>query len=289
MSKLLKEPLVHFLLVGLGLFLLNGYVGQGDTGEKTIMVDRPALLTFMQYRAKTFNPEGMGEILDRMSEEDMVRLVEDYVREEALSREALSLGLDENDYIIKKRLIQKLEFLTSGFVSASNDVSDEEIKNYYEEFKDRYFIRPIVTFTHVFFDAEKRGLEEAKALAEAGLIDLNNKKAEFSDAVKYGDRFPYHVNYVERELDFVASHFSKDFVEEILKLDVKSDTWAGPFESQYGYHLVLVADKIDGRYPKIDDIYDRVKADAIAEKIRKKSEKAIQEIVSQYQVIKEVN
>ena len=113
-----------------------------------------------------------------------------YVREQALYREALSLGLDANDYIIKRRLIQKLDFISQGFAEAAIKLSAKEIEAYYTANKKAYYVQPSVTFTHVFFDAHKRGADQAAALARRGLAELNGKTVPFTDAPAHGDRFP---------------------------------------------------------------------------------------------------
>jgi hypothetical protein len=90
----------------------------------------------VQFRSKAFNPEVAAARLDSLGDAELERLIDDYVREEALHREALALGMDQNDYVIKQRLIQSLQFITNGFVSAAVDVSDEEIAEYYEANRD---------------------------------------------------------------------------------------------------------------------------------------------------------
>ena len=151
MKKLLREPLVHFLAIGVGLFVLFDLVAPEDSNldSRTIVVDRDALLTFIQFRSKAFNPEVAAARLDALGDAELSMLIDDYVREEALHREALALGMDQNDYVIKQRLIQSLQFITNGFVSAAVDVSDEEIAEYYEANRDDYYVDPYVTFTHV--------------------------------------------------------------------------------------------------------------------------------------------
>ena len=117
LAKFLKEPLLHFLIIGLGLFVLNGFInGSVSDDPRVITVDRPALLTYMQYRSKAFDPKRVEEALDSMDEKTRGRLIEEYVREEALHREALALELERNDYIIKKRLIQKKRYEDESFI-----------------------------------------------------------------------------------------------------------------------------------------------------------------------------
>ena len=184
--KLIREPLIHFLAIGIGLFVLYEFVAPADADldSKTIVVDRNALLTFIQFRSKAFNPEVAAERLDALRESELELLVNDFIREEALHREALAMGMDQNDYVIKQRLIQSLQFITNGFVSAAVDVSDEEIAEYYEANREDYYVDPYVTFTHVFFSNDRHGREQARQLAETKLAELNDNKVPFSESTR---------------------------------------------------------------------------------------------------------
>jgi hypothetical protein len=209
LKSLLKEPLAHFLAAGLGLFALFGIVNRDEPSDdaNVITVDEDALLTFVQYRIKAFNPELARKKLDSLSDEELARLIDDYVREEVLHREALALGLAEDDYVIRRRLVQKLEFITEGFAEASVAPDEASLQRYFDAHKSDYYVDPFVTFTHVFFETEDRPRAEVRAEAEKMLVELNRRSTPFSDAPKHGDRFLYHVNYVERTPEYVASHF----------------------------------------------------------------------------------
>ena len=113
---ILRDPLLHFLAAGLLIFGLFDVLSpdEADQRDDLILVDRAALLTFVQYRMRAFEPELAAARLDGLSDLERERLIADYVREEALHREALALGMDSGDYIIKRRLIQKVEFLAQG-------------------------------------------------------------------------------------------------------------------------------------------------------------------------------
>jgi len=226
MIKILKDPLVHFLVLGLGLFVLFDLVASDDAAydSRVINVDRDALLTFVQYRSRAFQPQAAAARLDGMSEEELEHLISDYVREEALHREAKALGVDKNDYIIKRRMIQSIEFITDGFVTAAVDVSDDDLTAHYEANREIYYINPFVTFTHVFFDGERHNRNEALALATTKLRELNRQRVPFSAAPGHGDRFPYFVNYVERDPQFVASHFGLPMAEEVFALESSDST-----------------------------------------------------------------
>ncbi len=286
MKNILKEPLLHFLVIGLGLFVLFEIVAGDDDAfdSKVIEVDRDRLLTFVQFRTRAFEPGVAAERLDAMPPDELERLIDDYVREEALHREALALGMDKNDYVIKRRMIQSIEFVTNGFVTAAVDVSDEDVEAFYEANREDYFVPPYVTFAHVFVSAEDRDRGEIESAATRMLAELNAAQAPFSHAPRYGDRFPYFVNYVERSAELVASHFGAQMAETVFSLQPSETTWQGPFESAYGFHLVMLARKAEGRYPELDEIADTVRRDAEREAVNSLQDEAIQAIVDTYEI-----
>jgi hypothetical protein len=286
MTRLLKEPLLHFLLVGLGLFLLYDFVAgdQAEYDSRVIDVNRDTLLTFVQFRTRAFDPAISAQRLDAMSADELQALIDDYVREEALYREALALGTDKNDYIIKRRLIQSIEFITSGFVTAAVDLSDKELRDYYEENRADYYVEPHVTFTHVFFNSDTRSIDEAIALAEAKLAELNGAGVQFSQAPRHGERFPYFVNYVERTPAFLTSHFGTRMTKQLLALEPDESTWQGPFQSPYGAHVVLLVNRQEGRFPEFSEVEQLVRRDAEQAAIDKLNDQAIQAIVDTYEV-----
>src|SRR5690606_37816055 len=168
--RLLREPLVHFLVAGAVLFAAYALVrgpGAAPADERTIVVDRRTLLTFMQYRSNAFEPSTFEASLDAMSDDERRRLIEAYVDEEILYREAKALGLSESDYVIRQRLIQKLGFLLGDIADASLAIGAAELQAYFDTHREAYAIEPAVTFTHVFFDADRRGAEGALAAARA--------------------------------------------------------------------------------------------------------------------------
>jgi hypothetical protein len=290
MKKILTEPLLHFMLIGVGLFALYGFVAGDDAAydERVIVVDRDNLLTFVQFRARAFEPGAAAAYLDKLQGEDLERLVDDYVREEALHRQAIALGVDENDYVIKRRMIQSVEFITNGFVTAALDLEDDDVEAYFEANRDDYYISPFVTFTHVFYGKDDRGADAARALAETKLAELNAARVPFAEAPGHGDRFPYFLNYVERDPEFVASHFGRRMSEELFALEPDAAAWRGPFESPYGYHLVLLTKKVEGRHPDLAEISGRVHDDAEQAELDRMQDEAIRGIVNTYEVRREL-
>ncbi|MEQ9143162.1 MAG: peptidylprolyl isomerase [Parvibaculaceae bacterium] len=285
MTSFLRDPLAHFAGMGLLLFLLFSAIGP-DTpleADTTIRVDRQALLTFIQYRTRSFDPAMAERRLAALDEEGLDRLVDEYVREEVLYREGLALGLDEDDYVIRRRLIQKVEFLAEGFAAAEGEVSDADLETYFEENKRDYYVSPTITFAHVFFDKNKHGAETER-LAEEALARLNADEVPFSAAPGQGERFPFHVNYVERTPEFVASHFGAAMAEAVFGLPPDETAWKGVYTSPYGAHLVMVTSVQPGRVPELAEVRGRVREDALRLRVEKSMEEAVAEITGQYDV-----
>ncbi len=134
------------------------------------------------------------------------------------------------------------------------------------------------------FDAERRGPNAATEAAQRKLAELNGQGVEFADAPRHGDRFPYHLNYVERTPDFVASHFGAPMSEALFDLPPDDRRWMGPFRSEFGTHLVLVAARAEGRIPPLSEIKARVLQDLERELVRERKDKVVAEIVRSYRI-----
>jgi len=288
MAKLIKQPLLHFLVAGILIFA--GYqwsapaVSDIENLEKVIPIDRLALLNFMQFRAQAFQPELFSEQLDAMSESDLEKLIDDFVREEALYREALALGMDQGDYIIRQRLVQKVEFLLENMVNQSLVPDDAVIASWFDERRSDYQIDAVYTFTHIFFDAGERGQEQAQQDALSLLNSANIGDIAFNDASQYGDRYPFLQNYVERTRDFVVNNFTEDFVARLDTLAPSDQDWAGPFESRYGFHLVMLRSKTDPYIPAFEEIRERVLDDWRFESVLQNRREAEQQVIDAYEV-----
>lgn len=286
MKTLHKEPLLHFLILAVGLFVLHSAVSHEDDAvdSRRIVVDQENLLTFIQYRTKVFEPKAAEVRLDSLSDEALKRVVDDYVREEALHREALALGLERDDYVIKRRLIQKMDFVTQGFGDALINPSAEEIQQYYEKHKQEYYVQPTITFTHIFFDAARHGQDKAIQLAKNKLKQLTAQQVTFVEAAKHGERFLYGMNYVERSEQYVRSHFGGSMTDALLQLSSNETQWHGPYQSQWGAHLVMVSGKQDGRYPDLVEMRKRVEKELRREQIREMANQMAQQIIDTYDV-----
>lgn len=289
MKALYKEPLVYFLLIGGLFFVAFNFFGSSRFDNKTIVVDRVSLLQFMQLKTKIVDQNLLIRSFDAMPEDKRKKLIADYVHQEALYREAQSIGLDKNDPVIKGRVLQKLEFITQEYSEAILKVSDEQLEKYFEDNKKDYFIEASITFTHVFFNRTMHGDTLADKLAVDKLQELKKNNISFSEGLRHGDRFLYHVNYVERTPGFVSSHFGSEMSEHIFEIPEMADfneknIWRGPYASPYGFHLVMVSGYQKSRFPKLVEVVGQVFQDAQREQTRKSLDDAYQSIVATYSV-----
>jgi hypothetical protein len=289
MKQLCREPLLHFLLLGAGLFLVYGYLDRepAESDPQTIVVDREGLRTFLQYRSGAFDVARFDAALDALAEEQLQTLIEDYVREEALYREAKALRLDSKDYVARLRLIQQLEFITRGVVDAQAELTEQEIHRYYEAHRNAYRVKAKLTFTHVFFGIQRSGVDRARELAQSELGRLNRSRVRFDQAPAHGERFLYHANYVQREPDEIASHFGVEMKDRLLQLQPSAQIWRGPFRSPYGFHLVLLTRHDASYLPPLEDVRQRVEQEARQALLESQFEQSIQSIVSAYRVKRE--
>ncbi|WP_340318291.1 peptidylprolyl isomerase [Rhizorhabdus argentea] len=245
--RLRREPLVWFLFAGLSLFALHAAVSPGDdtAASRVIEVDRASLLRFLQLRARSFNEAGAGKMLDQMSPPEVAAMVKDMVREEAMYREGLRLGLDKNDYVMRRRLVQSLEYLAEDDQTQVSLPDEATLKRYYDAHRDRYVEPPSISFSHIFFSADVHGWDGARKLADTAMAALN-KGGDQTGNLR-ADRFLYLSNYVERTPEIVESHFGQDFAERLFAMAAQGERWQGPLRSKYGFHVVNIVRKDAGR------------------------------------------
>lgn len=290
MIRILKDPLAHFLLAGLAMFgvvvALNPDGGEDVSAR--IVVDRPALLEFLQFRIRAFEPDRANTMLDSMERQELDDLVRQYVREEALYREATALGLHKNDYVIKRRLVQSMEFL-AGKATAPEAAEASAVERYFSAHKARYAVPAAITFTHVFFTSGRQGRDVAAQRAGQVLEVMNERRVTFSDAPGWGDRFAYDRNYVNRPKDAVSGHFGGRFADKVFNLAMDEARWQGPLESAYGFHLVMVTSRQDERVPPLAEIHARVQEDYLADQAIKRREALVEDVIGHYKVVVSVD
>jgi hypothetical protein len=283
----LRDPLTHFLAAGLALFAVASALKPPETGETEIVVDRAALLAHIQYRSKAFEPGAAEALLDALSADDREKLIADYVREEALDREAIALGLDAGDYVIRQRRVQKAEFLAEA-AAQTGEPSAADIADYFAENSARYASLPAATFTHVFVSSKERSQQEARTAAIALRDRLQVEKAGFEDATRFGDRFLFHKNYVDRTEDYVRSQLGPIATAAVFGPDAPLEEWIGPYPSDYGEHLIFVTARTPARLASLAEIEELVRADLTEERRQQAIDASIDGIVKRYRVVEEL-
>jgi|TARA_B110000879_G_scaffold18373_1_gene22136 hypothetical protein len=285
MKKILREPLFQFLLIALLLLGGERLINADDYANQQyhIVVDDQVLVQFMQLQAKTFKPEEAMAALKALSAEDRQRLVADYARNEALFREAMALNLNKNDQIIRRRLIQKMDYLAQGFYDELKPLTEADLQAYYLEHQQNYKNPASATFTHVFISSEKRSVDEARAMAEVLQKKLNAEQVPFENAPRHGERFLYNRNYVNRDDDEIGSHFGDDFRQQLFAYTI-TEKWQGPLQSNYGWHLVLLVKNSPSYIPDFIEIASAVFADAQRQQQQEVKRLAIDGLIAKYNI-----
>jgi parvulin-like peptidyl-prolyl isomerase len=287
LAALLRDPLAHFLAAGLALFAVTSALKPPQSGETEIVVDRAALLAHIQYRSKAFEPGAAEALLDALSADAREKLIADYVREEALDREAIALGLDAGDYVIRQRRVQKAEFLAEA-AAQTGDPSAEDVAAYYAGNSVRYASLPAATFTHVFVSSKERSQEEARIAALVLRDRLRKENAGFEDATGYGDRFLFHKNYVDRTDDYVRSQLGPVVTAAVFGPEAALGEWIGPYASDHGEHLIFVTARSPARLAPLAEIEELVRADLTEERRQQAIDASIDAIVKRYRVVEKL-
>jgi parvulin-like peptidyl-prolyl isomerase len=286
-GRLLRDPLLHFLAAGgllFGAYYLFAGPATAPAEDKTIEVDRAKLLTFLQYQSMAFEPKYFNTQLDAMSPQARRELIDKYVQEEALYREAQAMGLSQGDYVIRRRVVQKILYLLDDTTTESFDPTDAQLQAYFTAHQDRYSQADALTFTQVFVDGSIARPQGAEAQAERLKRELTAKRAGFTDAGAYGDRFPYQQNYVARDDEFVKAQFGREFADAVLKLQPSDRTWYGPIKSQFGYHLVLLTAHSPRYLPPLAQVREEVKDDLMRDSIEAYRNKGVADLVGRFKV-----
>jgi hypothetical protein len=273
--KWLREPLLHFLLIGAAIYLLYGAVAEQlpEDADKTIVVSAGEIEWMQTSWQQRWNRPPTPEELDG--------LIQQYIRETVLYREALTMGLNQHDQIIRRRLAQKLEFLAKDLV-ALTPPTDEELVTYFELHRDRYQEPARYTFTQVFIDPDKRGdatLEDAETI-KATLIARGDA---IGDAGALGDAFMLQSYYPDNDQTNVRKLFGSGFAESLVQLT--PGQWHGPVLSGYGTHLVYVSHISEPSPPVFAEVRERVVQDWTAERSEELNEEFYASLRDQYTIV----
>lgn len=248
MKRWLKEPLVHFALLGALIFALNGWREKPAAAEAELARIEVSAAVIERLRAGYERQFGSAPDAD-----DLRGLVTAHIREEVLFREALALGLDRDDTIVRRRLAQKMEFLTAD-VAGMAEPDEAALAKFFAENAARYSAPGRVSFRHVYFSREKRGAALDAAAREA-LAAL--EKGASDEAM--GDAFLHGFEFEQREAEELTALFGPEFVAGLATQP--PGAWRGPIASSYGVHLVHVVQRTEPRPVQLADVREAVVRD----------------------------
>jgi len=273
--KLLREPLVHFMFIGAVIYLLYGVFAEPvpEDDDKTIVVSAGEIEWMQTAWQKRWNRPPTAAEFDG--------LIQQYIKETVLYREALTMGLNKHDMVIRRRLAQKLEFLAKDLV-ALTPPTEEELQAYFSEHQDRYQEPVLYTFTQVFIDPDKRG-DATLARAEAIKATLIAEGEAVDDAGALGDDFMLQSYYPEKDQVEIQKLFGSGFTESLLELS--PGQWNGPVLSGYGVHLVYVSNISEPPPPVFAEVRERVTQDWKVERGEELNEQFYASLRDQYTIV----
>ena len=276
MSRFWREPLVHFLLIGAVLFGLYSFMQSGrpataSSREIRLSLDEIAQLSLL-FQSQWRRPP---------SPQELQRMVENKVEQEILYREALAMGLDKNDEIVKRRMAQKMQFLAED-VAAAREPTAAELKSWFEKNSTKFAQPPRLSLRHLYFSPDRRG-NRARDDAQEALAKLAGQPVDAKIAGSLADPFMSQDYYRDRAPDYLAKEFGPQFALAVAKLAPGS--WQGPIKSGFGWHLVFVDTVVHGRVPAFEEIEADVRTAWLGEQKALAWEKSYKGMRANYTVL----
>jgi hypothetical protein len=260
MPRWLTDPLVVFLAGGLLIFWVAGFTNPAK--REVIEVTTTDLDRIRdQWQAQMGREPGA---------EELNGLVEQFVHEEIYYREALKSGLDDNDTIIRRRLVQKLTFLTEDLATGAPPTV-AELEDWFADNAERYRKPERFTFSHRYFSHDRR--DDAHGDALVALSDPTNE----------GDPFMLQRDYAQRSEREIGNLLGNEFATALAALAPGSN-WQGPLPSAYGFHLVVLRERLPSELPGFAQVRERVAADYQAERRAQANDAYFEAVRSRYDV-----
>jgi hypothetical protein len=270
--RLAREPLVHFALLGAALFAVDAWRGGRPGGRIVVTAGQVEHLSATFERAWQRPPDAA----------ELDSLIEDQIRDEIASREAVALGLDQDDTVLRRRLRQKFEFLAED-AAVSEPPSDAELEAWRDAHAAAYRRDPRLSLRQVFLDPGRRGsFVEADAARLVAELTQAGPDAALDGR---GERLllPAELGLTEqREL---ASAFGPAFADAVAALE--PGRWAGPVRSSFGLHVVLVRERVPGRVPATAEIRPALERDLLAARRSRALEELYGRLRGKYRVVVE--
>jgi hypothetical protein len=237
--KLLREPLLHFLVIGAAIFGVYQFVDAGDEpASDEIVVSSGQIGSLAAIFSRTWQRPPTAKELDA--------LVNEHIRDEVLYRQGVAMGLDKDDAVVRRRIRQKMEFVAEQ--AADVEPTDAELKAFVAEHPEWFRSEARFSFDQIYFPAGGASVPDAEGLNRL-LLDLNAGTVEASTI---GSPLMAGAEFRDVSRSAVAQTFGEEFAVAIDK--TAPGAWSGPVTSAYGTHLVRVTGRVDARQPPIEDV-----------------------------------
>jgi peptidyl-prolyl cis-trans isomerase C len=286
-GRCLREPLVHFLSVGLLLFIAS-QIHRTYTDPFRIIVTPQRETRLARRYALQFGTQPDAAI--------SAQLVANDIEEEILFRRGVALGLDRDDEIVRRRIVQKMRFLLQD-LQAPPEPRDSELQAYYLAHAERYITPPRVTFSHIYFSVEA-GVQHGRARAVRELQELSANgprpatrngphavtNISAQDAAGRGDPFPDLFHFSAYDPDQVLRLFGRtEFSDAVFRAPLRQ--WAGPFRSSYGWHLLRVDTREEATHQPLSAVRDRVRTDYLLDEQQRANQAAFNVVAREFTVV----
>jgi len=270
--KLLREPLLHFLLLGAAIFMTFGLLSRHK-------VDKPGEIVVTQGTLENL-VTGFTRTWQRPpTQEELRGLTTDYVREEVAYRRAVAMGLDRDDTIVRRRLRQKLEFLSDD-LSDRVMPTDADLQGFLQSHVDNFKTETTFTFRQIYLNPQLHGTnlhrDETRLLADL------HRAGRQSDLTSLGDPFLLPQSFQEISLSEVKKVFGDQFASGLSA--VASGRWQAGVASGYGVHVVYVVQRNEGRLPSLTEIHDEVRRQWLDAKRGEATDKLYQTLLKGYTI-----
>jgi len=273
-----REPLLHFVLVGVVLFAAwyaftdRAVVKEIDEGRIEITEgDLRQIGISMLAQGRQLPPP--DQMLELARQEAIQRI---------LVREAITLGLDQNDEVIERRLAQKMDFLLTDLATLT-EPDRNGLRAWYTENQNLFALPPRASFRHLYFSQDERGLSNAEAAARALLPELEGANPDDAGLKAKADRFMFRDYYGGRTPDEIAREFGPGFVEVLFELE--PGYWHGPVRSGYGWHLLWVDTIEPGGTAPFETVEEEVRAAWLQERYKEIRDRAYEDMLSRYEIV----
>jgi len=274
--RLAAQPLVQFIVLGAILYGLYAWTGGSSAGEPDSVIrvtasDVNRLET--SWRARWNRPP---------TEDEFAGLIRAHIREVALYRHAVAMGLDRDDPVVRRMLGQKLQTLTQNVLEFSLSPTDQELKDYYAENAEQYRPPDLITYSQVFLDPDRRGDETLRDAREI-LAKLRSTGAPTAEIESLGDSFMLQTYYPQKAYFDISRLFGHGFADSVVALSARE--WHGPVLSGYGVHLVYVHEHETNKMPEFEAVKERVQQEWLDKRQRELQDEFVSTVVSSYDVV----